>query len=123
MSVGSRARTMMTMRAYLERNGTATTDTHGHPEAPAWATLATVACRVWSKTRRELVDGKKVAVAEQIRCGMPLDTDVTELDRIASIKDRQGTVLWQGPLFIEAIQHKHTHLEMDLRRVEAQRTE
>lgn len=48
---------------------------------------------------------------------MPLGTDVTEDDRIAQITDRQGSVLWAGPLRIDAIQHKHTQIEMDLQRI------
>ncbi len=119
MTVASRARTQMTMRAFVERNGTSTTDNYGHPEAPAFATLATVPCRVWSKNRREVNDDRKYALVEQIRCAMPLDADVTEKDQIASVKDRRGTVLWSGPLRIDTIQHKHTHMEMNLRRIES----
>lgn len=120
MTVASRARTQMTMRALVQRNGTSTTDSYGHPEAASWSThIAAQACRVWSRTRREVVDGEKTALVEQIRCAMPLDADVTEDDRIFSVSDRQGTVLWSGPLRIDAIQHKHTHLEMDLRRIES----
>lgn len=123
MSVGSRARTQMVHRAYIERNATATTNAYGHPEAASFAALSTTPCRFWSPRRRELVDGKKTVLIEQLRCAMPLDTDVTELDRIATIRDRQAAVILTGPFRIDAIQYKHTHLEMDLRRIEAQRTE
>jgi len=119
MTVGSLARLEMTMRAFVERNGTVTSDAYGHPEAPVFATLATVPCRVWSRTRREVNDTKKFALIEEIRCAMPLDADVTEDDRIANIQDRLGATIWGGPLRIDAIQQKHTHVEMDLRRIES----
>lgn len=119
MTVGSRARMLMSMRAVIERNSTATSDAYGQPEAPAWAILATVACRVWSRTRAVVEDGRKIAHVEEIRCAMASGTDVTENDRLASVQDRQGNVLWAGPLFIRAIQAKHTHVEMNLSRVQS----
>ena len=118
MAVGSRARMQMTMRAEIERDGTITTDAYGHPEVPAFAALATVACRIWSNSRREINDTKKYALVEEIRCAMPLGTDVTEKDRIALVKDRLGVTIWDGPLRIDAIQYKHTHVEMNLRRIQ-----
>ena len=119
MTVGSLARMQMTMRALVERNGTATSDAYGHPDVPVFATLATVPCRAWSPSRREVNDTKKFALVEEIRCAMPLDADVTEDDRIASIQDRLGVTIWDGPLRIDAIQQKHTHVEMDLRRIQS----
>ena len=111
------ARKMMTMRALVQRNATSTTDVYGHPDAPSFAALATVACRVWSKNRKETVDGSKHALIEDIRCQMPLGTDVTELDRISAVQDRLGAEIWAGPLRIDTIQHKHTHIEMALLKV------
>ncbi len=120
MSVGSRSRTQMTMRAIIARNSTITTDAYGHPEAPSFATLGDpIPCRVWSVNRREVNDTRKFVLEEQLRCGMPLGTDVTEDDRITEIKDRLGVVIWAGPIRIDDIQHKHTHLEMDIRRIES----
>ena len=119
MTVGSRARLQMTMRAFVERNGTVTSDVYGHPDTPSFSTHATIACRAWSPSRREINDTKKIALVEEIRCAMPLDADVTEDDRISSIQDRLGVTIWGGPLRIDTIQKKHTHLEMDLRRIES----
>lgn len=107
----------MTMRALVQRDQTVTNDAWGHPQAPSWTTLATYACRVWSSARRHVVDGNKDALVEDLRCAFPLGTDVTAADRISSVQDRRGTTLWAGPLEIQALQHKHTHLEAILRRV------
>ena len=109
----------MTMRADVERDATTTTDPYGHPDAESFAALATIPCFVTSKRRTEQNDDKKTALIEDIRCSMPLDTDVTELDRIAQITNRLGTVLYTGPLRIDTIQYKHTHIEMNLRRIQS----
>ena len=120
MSVDSRARTMMVMRATVERDNSSTTDAYGHPVPETWlAHIASQPCRVWSSSRREVNDNRKEVLIESIRCAMPLGADVTEADRITSIKDRRGAELWAGPLRIDTIQHKHTHVEMDLTRVQA----
>ncbi len=117
MAVGSRARTQMTMRAFIERDNNESTDPYGQAGAPNFTALATIPCRVWSRSRREHNDNRKDARIEEIRCGMPLGTDVTELDRIRRVNDRAGNIIWEGPLRIDAIQFKHTHIEMDLRRI------
>ncbi len=118
--VGSRARTLMTMRADIERDGTATTNARGHPDPPVYAShLTGLASRVYSKRRQEVVDGRKEAMVEEIRMIVPVGTDITELDRVANVKDRLGVVIWAGPMNIRAIQHKHTHLEMELQRVQS----
>ncbi len=108
----------MRQRAEIERDGaTGTTDWNSLP-TPSWAShLIGVKCFVWSKSRREKVDDDKTAVIEDLRCIMPLGTDVTERDRIVSIEDRSGTTLLSGPLVIEGVQRVHTHLELTLQRV------
>ena len=119
MAVGSRARTQMTMRAFIQRDATVTKDAYGHKEAPTFGALATVPCRIWSRSKRERNDTRKFALVEEIRCGMPLGTDVTELDRLEKVTDRLGVTLWAGPLRIDTIQHKHTHIEMNVRGIES----
>lgn len=113
------ARSTMTMRAYVERNATSATDAYGHPGVPVFESLSTTPCRVWSKDRKETNDENKFALIEDIRCAMPIGTDVTELDQIASIRDRLDAIIWAGPLRIDTIQHKHTHIEMKLKRVQS----
>ncbi len=118
--IGSRGRTQMTMRADIERDGTATTNARGHPDPPVYAShLTGLACRVWSQRRQEVVDGRKEAMVEEIRMMVPVGTDITELDRVANVKDRLGVVIWTGPMNIRGIQHKHTQLEMELQRVQS----
>ena len=119
MTVASLASTMMTMRAEILRNQTATEDTWGQPDAPSFSTHATdVACRVWTRTRQKIVDGAKIAHVEETRCSMVTDQDVLEADRLGDITDRLGVVLFGGQWEIRDFQRRPGHLEMELKRVE-----
>ncbi len=105
------------MRAAVERNTASGTDAHGHPVAPAFTALATLPCFVWSRQRREMIDGKVSAIIEDLRAIFPLAADVQARDEIASIQDRRGAVLIAGRFKIEPVQRKHDHLEAALERV------
>jgi len=111
MTVASRARTRMTMRANVERNQTATTNPYGHGDAPTWSALATIPCRVWTRTKRQVVDEEKTVIVEEIRAIFPLDADVASGDRLAKITDRQEAVLYAGPLSIDHIERRDDHVE------------
>lgn len=120
MTVASRARTMFKHRATIERDANAdTTDNYGNRVAPDFQTLSVLPCRFWSRNRRHVVDGDKDAAVEEMFCSFALDADITEHDRIANIKDRQGATLVSGPLTIETLQYKHTHSEAAIRRGES----
>lgn len=118
MSVASRARTQMTMRAQVQRNSTATVDVDGHPAVASWANLGSpIACRVWSRVRRYVDDNRKTALLEDLRLAVALDADVTALDRVSQVTDRLGVVLWAGPFRLLVPQHKHTHVEWSIERI------
>jgi hypothetical protein len=108
----------MTMRAVVERNTASGTDAHGHPVAPVFTAHATLPCFVWSRQRREAVDGAKTALVEDMRGIFPLAADIAEADEIASVTDRRGVELLSGRVRIDAIQRKHRHLEAALKRVQ-----
>jgi len=108
----------MTQRAEVERNTAAGTDPHGHPVAPAFAALGTLPCFVWSKQSREVVDGDKTAVIEDLRALFPKTADIAEGDEIARVTDRRGVVLFAGRLRVDAPpQRKAGHIEAALKRV------
>lgn len=109
----------MTMRADVQNNTATGADSYGQPDIPVWAVKATVACLVWTKVRREVIDGDKTALVEDIRAIIPADAAVVEADRISNVKDRAGTVLFAGPLAIDTIQKRRDHLELALRRVQS----
>lgn len=109
----------MTMRALVERNTASGEDSYGHPVKPVFTTLVTLPCFVWSRQRREVVDGDKNALVEDLRAMFALAADIKEGDEIASVQDRLGVVTLSGRFQVEAIQRKHTHIEAALLRVQS----
>lgn len=109
----------LTMRALVERNQAVATDTWGQPGAPDFQSIgAPVPCFVWSEFSRELVDGQKTAMIEDMRAMFALDADVREDDEISSVTYRSGVEITPGRLKVEGpVQRKHTHLEAALRRI------
>lgn len=109
----------LTMRAAIERNSATGTDDWGNPVAPVMASIGDpLACFVWSKNSRELVDGNKTAMIEDMRAMFALTADVREGDEIASVTDRSGNQIIPGRLKIEGpVQRKHTHQEAALQRI------
>jgi hypothetical protein len=109
----------LTMRAEVERNTASGTDAWGNPVAPDFTALhAALPCFAWSNSSRELVDGAKTAMIEDLRAMFALDADIAEGDEIVAISDRAGNVIIAGRLKVEGpVQRKHTHLEAALRRI------
>lgn len=108
------ARSRMTMRAFIERDGESDLDADRNPVAPIFATLATAPCYAWTKVRKEVVDGDKTIVFDDLRMMVPLSQDVTEADQVLKIEDRSGTTLFPGPMRIESVQRMPTHQEVML---------
>lgn len=101
------------MRCTIQRN-TAATDDWGQPGAPGWTDhLTDVACYATVHSGTEIVGSltgggggettAQVAVLTDMHVYMPEHADVTEKDRIVSITDRQGSVLFAGPLDIKSV--------------------
>ena len=100
----------------IERSATTGEDEDGHPII-AWSPWATVPCYAWSQSRKELVDGNKTVVIEDLRALVPLATDLTESDRVARIEDRLERILFAGPLRIEAVRRMPRHQELMLEKI------
>ncbi len=108
----------LTMRADVERDQATGTDSWGNPTVPDFQPLGTLKCFAWSTSSREIVDGDKTAMVEDMRVMFALDADIEEGDEISAIKDRQGTVIIPGRLKVDGpVQRKHTHLEAALMRI------
>lgn len=108
----------LTHRATIERNTATGTDTWGQPVAPVFTALGVLPCFAWSRVSREITDGDKTGLVEDLRALFALSSDIREGDEIASITDRAGRVIIPGRLRIEGpVQHKHTHKEAALRRI------
>lgn len=101
----------MVMRAVVERNSASAIDAHGLPVAAVYATHEVIPCRVWAKTRTEIVDGNKTVTVEMISGIFPSDADITEADRIVNVNNRLGATLYPGPLQIKTLQRMDNHLQ------------
>jgi hypothetical protein len=109
----------LTMRALVERNVATGTNPHGGPALPDFQQLhAALPCFVYSNSSRELADGQKTAMIEDLRAMVSLSADIREGDEIAQVRDRSGTVIIAGRLKVEGpVQFKHLHRELALQRI------
>lgn len=105
-------------RCTIERDANASTeDSWGHSLPPDWEMhLQDVPCRAWVNSGREPVDSDRTIVVIDARVIVPLGTDVTERDRVATITVR-GAELFEGPMGIEAVTRHREHLELSLQRI------
>lgn len=112
------SRVRMTQRADIERDTATGENAYGHDPAPVWTVhVSNAPCWVWSRQRRETVDGRKTVIIEDLRAMVPVDADIKTGDRFASVKDRRGQEVLAGPLTIETLQYKRLHIEAALERV------
>ena len=111
------SRLSLTHRCTIER-GSSSPDAWGNPGVPTWsAHLSDQPCRAWATAGREAVtDTTTVVVIEDVRLILPLGTDVTEQDRIASVTYR-GETTQDGPLGIRAVLVNADHIELLLVKV------
>ena len=85
----------MTHRAVITRNTAPNTDDWNRPDPPTFTPLATVACRAWSNTRKEVRDDGKEVVIEDIRGLFPKSADIQTGDRV-TVNDRLGALIFDS---------------------------
>lgn len=109
----------LTHRARVERNTASGTDSWGGPVDPVFTVLHNaLPCFVYSQSSRELVDGAKTAMIEDLRFMIALGADIAEGDEITSVTDRLGNTIITGRLKVEGpVQFKHNHREAALQRI------
>jgi hypothetical protein len=107
-------RAAMTQRATLQRN-CARVDPHGQPGSPDWQTTAHVACRIWQGAGRRSAATQRVIETDESTMLVPLTTDVASGDRVLEVCDRRGTVLYEYPIYVDAVLRRRGHLEVRLR--------
>lgn len=109
----------LTMRAAVERDQAVATDAWGGKVAPDFQSIGDpLPCFVYSKSGREVVDGDKTAVIEDLRVMFARGADVQPDDEIAQVTDARGNVLIAGRLKVDGpVQFKHNHVEAALERV------
>lgn len=107
------ARQKMTMRAVLQRNSNVALDPDGQPGIPTWDVIDdALPCLWWVTSEREVMDTNKIAVVGQMKMMVPKATVITEKDQISEVKDRRGVVIRPGPMSIENVIPRRTHLEL-----------
>ena len=107
----------MKHRADIQQNTASTVDDYGNPVPSVWATHSTMPCRAYTKVRKEVIDGDKTVLVEDLKALFSVSSGISEAYRIANITDRQGAVLFAGPLDILAIQRRGNHLEISLDKI------
>ena len=108
------ARCRMTMRATLQRDS-AEPDEYGQPGPPDWQTTAHVACWVWQGGGRRSQQTPRLIEADDVGMIVPRATDIVSGDRVLEVYDRAGTVLYENPLYADAVVRRRDHLEVRLR--------
>ena len=100
------------MRALQKRNAQAGRDTSNLTLPEDLQTVeAALPCYVYSKATGRVVDGDKTATIEQLRALIPLGSDVQAGDVFEPVSNRLGAVIHPGPLIIQGVQYRLTHLE------------
>lgn len=109
------------MRAVVERSAAQPKTPWGQPGPPQFASLGTVPCRAWSKTRREVRNDGIEAIVEDMRAVVPAQADVQSGDRLI-VENRRGEVLFDGPVAVQTVTRRGAsassagHLELMLAR-------
>jgi hypothetical protein len=103
--------------ATIQRNTPVSDDSWGDSGVPVWEDYQDdVPCRAIVEAGREGVDEDRTVIVLDRRILFPLGTDITESDRVLSVKER-GEVLLDGPMDVEAVIVRRTHLETLVKRV------
>lgn len=112
------ARSSMTMRAVVERDQASGRSPYNTPAKPDWQVLHTaLPCRLWVHLTNEVPEDHRAARVEDVRCIVPLKSDIRRGDRIVRVEDRRGQVLFVGPFDVEDSIRRPDHLELLLRRL------
>jgi len=110
------ARSSMTHRAVLRRP-VRTTDAWGQDSVSSPAgheILPVIACKVYKKNGKLVLDNNKIARVDEMRIRFPLNADVRALDELGDVTDRLDKVLFKGPFVIRAPIRLHGHQEASL---------
>lgn len=103
-------------RTTLERV-TRTADTGGG-YTDAWSnTVVDSPCRAWFSDTVEQVVGNRPTVLDRRAVLVPLGIDVREGDRLQSVRNRKGTVLFDGPLVVDSVAERTDHLQLLTRKI------
>jgi hypothetical protein len=85
----------------------------GGGQVETWGAQHTnLICRGWYKSAGVMPLGGKAVIAEQRSVIVPLGKDIREGDRIVSVRDRAGNVIFAGPMMIDSVAHRQDHQQL-----------
>lgn len=111
------ARNSMTHRCDIQRNSSlgGNTDPWGNDAADDWGPhLTDVSCRFWFRDAQTIYDGQKQVELTTRMLILPLETDVTEDDRVLNVRDRRDRELADGPMRIDSIGNRDGYIVLVL---------
>jgi hypothetical protein len=106
---------MLPDRATLERDASqdAPEDPYGHAPAPAWVAHLETRASYWQEGGTTVADPVEL-VSYRHRLAVPHGTDVRATDRVALVLDAAGLPRTRGPMRIDAVVPRASHLELGL---------
>lgn len=113
----SLARLSMTNRCDVQRDANygQSEDAWGNDDPASWQShLTSLPCRFWFDGTETVIDGVKGTEVTTRKLIVPAGTDITEDDRIVSVKDRLGVELADGPMRIDSVGHRSGHIVVTL---------
>lgn len=107
------ARVNLTHRCTIERDANADSDDGwNNPLPPDWQeTITDLVCRGWTAGYTQKTNEGTLTVLIEVRLIVPLDTDVTDHDRVSQVTERDR-IIYAGPLAIHAVLRRRDHLEL-----------
>lgn len=92
-------------------------DDWGNQQEPSWSELSRVLCHAWMPSDSETTSQERTIVMGNFMVSLPLDTDVTERDRVGEVYvDLTGDTFFEGPMGINSIVRYSDHIELTLER-------
>lgn len=94
------------------------TNSRGDIVKPGWDDhLDEVPCRAWTTTVQEPNEDDVLIAVEERRVAVKRGTDITEADRVLEVTEKDGTVLFDGPMEVKGVQIYPDHIELQLKRI------
>lgn len=95
-------------------------DPYGQAPPSAWVPLAQlVPCTYWQTSGDTTMTEGREVVVEQRLMAVPHGTDVRESDRVRDVRGPDGAIREAGPLRIDAVTERASHVELALTEVDA----
>lgn len=93
-------------------------DGYGDRTGPDWVTsAANIACRAWVTGSVEAANDDRTVILEDRRISVPLSVTVTGSDRVDEVKDKHGTIIFDGPMEVKGVLRHTDHVELMVSRV------